>query len=87
MLAAGKGWVLAVLAMLAPKRIGGIAVEHLDRHRTAVGGTQQADHPLRTIAAMIAAVAVLRQFAAPPFQVRGGDVVGQQGTIREMATG
>ena len=40
------------------RRIGGIAFEHLDRDRTAIRGTQQADHQLRPVAAAVAAVAV-----------------------------
>ncbi len=57
------------------RRIGGIAVEHLHRHRAAVGGAQQADHQLRTVATMVAAVTMLGQRAVPPFEVGGGDIV------------
>ena len=38
-------------------RVAGIALEHLDRERTAVSGTQEADHDLCFVAPLVAAVA------------------------------
>jgi predicted small lipoprotein YifL len=57
-------------------RIGGIAFKHLDRDRAAIGRAHQADDNLRPITTVVAAVAMLRQFAAASFEVSGGDVVG-----------
>jgi hypothetical protein len=62
-------------------RIGGIAFKHLDRYRAAVGRTHQADDDLPPVATVVAAVALLRQFAAAPFEIGGGDVVEQQRAI------
>jgi len=42
---------------------------------------------LRTIAPVVSAVAMSRQFAAAPFQVGGGDIVEQQGAVLEVAAG
>src|SRR3984893_9935092 len=51
------------------QRIGGIAFEHLDRYRAAVGRAHQADDNLRPVATVAAAVAILRQFAAASFEI------------------
>jgi hypothetical protein len=53
-------------------RIGGIALEHLDRHRAAVGRAHQANDNLRPVTTVVAAVAMLRQFAAAPFKMKAG---------------
>ena len=63
------------------QRIGGIAFEHLDRDRAAVGRAHQADDNLRPVTTVVAAVAMLRQFAAASFEIGGGDVVEQQRAI------
>ena len=68
-------------------RIGGIAFEHLDRYRAAVGGAHQADDNLRPVTAVVAAVAIPRQFAAASFEIGGGDIVEQQRAVLQMATG
>ena len=68
-------------------RIGGIAFEHLDRHRAALGRAHQADDNLRPVDAVIAAVPMLRQFAAASFEIGGGDVVEQQRAFLQMAVG
>jgi hypothetical protein len=65
-------------------RIGGIALEHLDRDRTAVGGAQQADHQLRPVGAAVTAVAVAGQRTATSLEVGGGDIVEHQHAILEM---
>src|SRR3981081_4604592 len=52
-------------------RIGGVAFEHLDRYRAAVGRAHQADDNLRPVTAVVAAVALLRQFAAASFEIGG----------------
>ena len=69
------------------QRIGGIAFEHLDRDRAAVGRAHQADDNLRPVAAVVAAVAMLRQFAAASFEIGGGDIVEQQRAILQVAAG
>src|SRR5439155_1767189 len=63
------------------QRIGGIAFEHLDRDRAAVGRAHQTDDNLRPVTTVVAAVAMLRQFAAASFEIGGGDVVEQQRAI------
>src|SRR5437660_10330994 len=50
-------------------RIGGIALEHLDCDRAAVGCAHQANDNLRPVATVVATVAMLRQFAAAPFEI------------------
>ena len=62
-------------------RIGGVAFEHLDRDRAAFGRTHQADDNLRPVTTVVAAVAMLRQFAAASFEIGGGDIVEQQRAI------
>src|SRR5271163_4692694 len=69
------------------QRIGGIAFKYLDRYRAALGRTHQADDNLRPVGAVVTAVAMLRQLAAAPFEIGGGDVVEQQRTILQMAAG
>src|SRR6201981_3670242 len=69
------------------QRIGGIAFKHLHRDRAAVGGAHQANDNLRPVATVVAAVAMLRQFAAAPFEIGGGDIVEQQRAILEVAAG
>jgi hypothetical protein len=61
--------------------------KHLDRDRTAVRGTQQADHQLRPVAAAVAAVAVAGQRTAASLEVGGGDIVEHQHAILEVAAG
>src|SRR5207253_7869118 len=53
----------------------------------ALGRTHQADDNLRPVATVVAAVAMLRQFAAASFEIGGGDIVEQQRAIPQMATG
>jgi hypothetical protein len=57
-------------------RIGGVApglrrgrLKHLDRDRAAVGRAHQTDDKLRPVATVVAAVAMLRQFATASFEV------------------
>jgi hypothetical protein len=69
------------------RRVGGIALEHLDRDGAAVVGAQQADHQLRAVIAMIAAVTIVRKRAVAPLQIGRGDIVEQQSAIPEMPTG
>jgi hypothetical protein len=66
------------------RRIGGIAFEHLDRDRATIRRAQQTDHQVRAVTPMVAAVAVARQFAAAPFQIRRGDIVEQQSAVPQM---
>ena len=68
-------------------RVAEIAFEHLDGDRATLRGAQQAEDDLRPVAAMISAVAELRQFAPPPLQIARGDIVEHQHAILEMALG
>src|SRR3984893_11933303 len=67
--------------------IGGIAFEHLDRYRAAVGRAHQADDNLRPVATVVATVALMRQSAAASFEIGGGDIVEQQRAILQAAAG
>src|SRR3984893_599170 len=58
-----------------------------DRDRAAVGRAHQTDDKLRPVATVVAAVAMLRQFATASFEVSGGDVVEQQRAILQVAAG
>ncbi len=69
------------------QRIGGIAFEDFDCDRAAIGRAHQTDDNLRPVATMVAAVAILRQFAAASFEISGGDVVEQQRAILQVAAG
>jgi hypothetical protein len=68
-------------------RIGGVAFEHLDRYRAALGCAHQADDNLRPVGAVVAAVAMPRQFAAASFEIGGGDIVEQQRAVFQVAAG
>ena len=68
-------------------RIAEIAFEHLDGDRAALRRAQETEDDLRPVAAMIAAVAELRQFAAPPLQIARGDVVEHEHAVLEVALG
>ena len=61
-----------------------IALEHFDGDRTAFRRAQETEDDLRPVAAMIAAVAELRQFAAPPLEVARGDVVEHEHAVLEV---
>ena len=50
-------------------RIGGVALEYLDRHRAAVRRAQQAVDDLQLALLAVAVVAALRQFAAAPLHI------------------
>src|ERR1700712_5144566 len=65
--------------------IGGVAFEHLDRDGTTIGGTQQADHQLRPVAAAVAAIAVMGQRTATALEIGGGDVVEHERAVLQMA--
>src|SRR6516164_1515971 len=68
-------------------RIRGAAFKDLDRHRTAVRGTEQTVDDLPFAALAVAVVAILSQWAAPPFHVARRDVVEHQGAAGEVASG
>ena len=68
-------------------RIGGVAVEHLDGNRAAVGGAEQAVDDLQRALAAVAAVATLGKRAAAPFHVARRDVVEHERAVGEMAFG
>jgi hypothetical protein len=69
------------------QRIGGVAFKHLDCNRATLGRAHQANDQLRPVATVIAAVTVLRQFTAAPFEIGGGHVVEQQCALLEVAAG
>lgn len=58
--------------------IGGVALEHLDRHRTALPRAQKAIDDLHLAALAVPVMAEVRQFALPSLQVAGGHVVKNQ---------
>ena len=68
-------------------RIRGVAVEHLDRHRTARAVAQQAELDLQLAALAVAGIAALGQRATAPFQIDRGQVVEHQRAVGEMALG
>ena len=69
------------------RRIGGTAGEHLDRHGTAVGGTEQAIDDLPFAAFAVTAVAELGEWTAAAFQVARRHVVEHQRAAGEMTFG
>ena len=69
------------------RRVGGVAVEHLDRHRTALAVAQQAKLDLQLAALGVARVAALGQRTAAPLQVAGGQVVEHQGAFGQVPLG
>ena len=66
-------------------RVGGVAFEHLHRHRAAVGGAQQTEHDLQLVGTTVPAVTVPRQFAMTPLQVTGRQIVEHQRAVTQMA--
>jgi len=67
--------------------IGGIAVKYLDRHRAAIGRTQQTVYDLQLALLAVARVAEARQLTAATFEPGRGDVVEHQRPGREVAVG
>ena len=67
--------------------IAGIALEHLDRDRAAVGGAQQAVDDLRLALLAVAVVAALGQRTAAAFDIARRDVVEHQRPALQMALG
>ena len=65
-------------------RIGGIALECLDRHRAAVSRAQQAVDDLQLALLAVAVVAALRQFAAAALQIARRHVVEHQRAGAQM---
>ena len=80
---------VAHLAHLARQghRIRGVAGKHLDGHRAALGRAEHAVDHLWPVAAVVAGIAQLRQFAGRAFEVAGGDVEHHQPAFGEMAPG
>jgi hypothetical protein len=80
---------LLQLADLGAERsgVGGVALEHLDGHRAAVGGTQQAVDDLQLTLLAIPVVAAPGQFAAAALDIAGGDVVEHQRSARQVPAG
>ena len=67
--------------------IGGVAGEDFDCHRTAVGGTQEAEDQLLAVFLAVAAVAEAGEGTMAPFEIAGGDVVEDHGAAGEVAVG
>src|ERR1700736_606303 len=65
--------------------IAGIAREHLDRHRTAVTGAQQAEYDLQLVAFAVAAVGASCQRTGAALEIGRTDVVEHQGSLAQMA--
>src|SRR5438874_2738769 len=82
----GKIEPLLELVDLGRKRggVAGIAFEHLDGDRAAVGRAQQAINDLQLAALAVAIVAEPGELAATPLQIAGGDVVEHQRAILQM---
>ena len=68
-------------------RVGGVALEHLDRDGTAVGGAEQAIDDLQRALRAVTAVAALGERAAAAFHVARRHVVEHQRAVVEMALG
>ena len=67
--------------------VGGVALEDLDGDRTPFAVAQQPEDDLQFAAFAVARVTALGQRAAPPFEVRGTQVVEHQGTVAQVAFG
>ena len=67
--------------------VGGVAGEDLDRHRTAVGSTEEAEDQLLAVLLAVAAVAEAGEGAVTAFEIAGGDVVEDHGAALEVAVG
>ena len=65
-------------------RIGGVAFEHLDRHRTTVARAQQTVDDLQLALLAVAVVAELRQLAAAPLHIARRHVVEHQHAGAQM---
>ena len=68
-------------------RVRGVAVEHLHRHRTALGVAQQPELDLQLAALAVARVAAPPQRTAAPFQPHRRQVVKHQGAVLQMPLG
>ena len=68
-------------------RVAEVAFEHLDGDRAALRRAQEPEDDLRSVGTMIAAVAELRQFAAPSLQIARSDVVEHEHAVLEVAFG
>src|ERR1700736_3256806 len=68
-------------------RVGGIALEHFDRYRTAIGRTQQTVDDLQLALLAVTGIAKARQLAAPSLDPRRGEVIENERPLFEMAAG
>ena len=68
-------------------RVGGVAIEHLDRHRTPLGVAQQAELELQLAALGVVRMTVFGQRAAAPFQIHRGQVIEHQCPVVEVMPG
>ena len=67
--------------------IGGVAFEHLDRHRTAIGSTEQAVNDLQFALLAVPRIAEAPQLAAPSLEPGRRDIVQHQRTVLEVVAG
>ena len=68
-------------------RVGGVALEHFDRHRAAVRRAQQTVDDLQLALLAVAIVAEPGEFAAAPLQVARRHVVEHQRAVTQMLAG
>jgi hypothetical protein len=68
-------------------RVGGIAFKDLNRHRTAIGGTQQAIDDLQFALLAVSRIAEACQLAALTLKPGRREVVEHQRPVREVAAG
>ena len=68
-------------------RVGDIAREHLDRHRAAIGGAQQAIDDLQLALLAVPVVAQARERAATAFEIARRHVVKHQRVAPQVAPG
>jgi len=69
------------------RRVGRVALEDLDSHRTALGVAQKPVDDLRIAGSAVAAVAELRQNAVAAGVEAGADVVEHQGALPQVPCG
>ncbi len=67
--------------------VGTVAGEHFNRHRTAVGGAQQAIDDLHLAAFAVSVVTECGKRATLSFDIGGGDIVENQGAAAQVAIG
>lgn len=72
--------------MAERRRIAGIAFEHLDRDRTALGRAQKTEHDLHLVAAAVPRMAKARQLAAASLDIARTHVIEHQCPLAQVPT-